>query len=310
MGFRRPGLRADWLVYAVRVEPHFLYLANHCFSPLAGVVTDRQDRRWVMILADAGAGIGTLSILLALWFWKLELWHIYLVTAIIATANTFQWPAYGAATTMLVPKSQLGRAGGMVQIGEALSQLVTPAAAGTLFVTIGMRGIVLIDLSTLILAVCTLFMIHIPMPERTSQKDDEKVSFLGDMTYGWRYLAARPGLLGLLIYFAIGNFFASAAFAMFTPMMLDMTTPDLRHPAWRHAGCPSYDNVGAAAPDPINRGGILRRLIYHTDQQWEQPGALAEQGCTGCPGARVLCAADDRLFNYPASLPVCRGVFG
>ena len=197
------------------------------FAPLAGVVTDRRDRRWVMILADAGAGIGTLSILLALWFWKLELWHIYLVTAIAATANTFQWPAYGAATTMLVPKSQLGRAGGMVQIGEALSQLVTPAAAGTWFVTIGMRGIVLIDLSTLILAVCTLFMIHIPMPERTSQKDDEKVSFLGDMTYGWRYLAARPGLLGLLIYFAIGNFFASAAFAMFTPMMLDMTTPDV-----------------------------------------------------------------------------------
>jgi MFS family permease len=36
------------------------------FTPLAGVVTDRRDRRWVMILADAGAGIGTLSILLAL----------------------------------------------------------------------------------------------------------------------------------------------------------------------------------------------------------------------------------------------------
>jgi len=197
------------------------------FAPLAGAIIDRWDRRKIMILADIGAGLGTLSVLLALWLGELQIWHIYLVTAVSATANTFQWPAYSASTTMLVPKSQLGRAGGMVQIGEALSQLVTPAVAGVLFVGVGMPGIIMIDLFTMLLAICALLVIFIPKPVSLSENEDSNKSFLADMTFGWRYLAARTGLLGLLIYFAVGNFFASIAFAMFSPMLLDMTSPDV-----------------------------------------------------------------------------------
>ena len=196
------------------------------FAPLAGVVADRKDRRWVLIVADVGAGIGTLTILLALQLGTLEIWHVYLVTSIAATANTFQWPAYGAATTMLVPKEQLGRAGGMNQIGEALSQLVTPVIAGTLYVSVGMKSIVMIDLATLLVAIGTLLICRIPTPVNTSTADHKKGSIWGEMSFGWRYIVARPGLLGLLIYFAIGNFFASIPYALFTPMMLDMTTPD------------------------------------------------------------------------------------
>jgi DHA3 family macrolide efflux protein-like MFS transporter len=197
------------------------------FAPLAGVIIDRWDRRKVMILADVGAGIGTLSILLAIGLGRLEIWHIYLVTAISSTANTFQWPAYGAATTMLVPKSQLGRAGGMVQIGEALSQLGTPAIAGALFVGIGLKGIIFLDLFTLLMAIGMLLLIRVPMAAIPSIEGEKKETFWREMTYGWRYLVERTGMFGLLIYFAVGNFFVNVAFALFTPMMLDMTTPDV-----------------------------------------------------------------------------------
>ena len=197
------------------------------FAPLAGVVADRKDRRWVLILADIGAGIGTVTILLALQFGTLQIWHVYLVTAIAATANTFQWPAYSAATTMLVPKAQLGRSGGMVQIGEALSQLVTPAVAGVLYVSVGMKSIVMIDLATLFIAIGTLLICRIPTPESRDNANQTKGTLWEDMSFGWRYLVNRPGLLGLLIYFAIGNFFASIPYALLTPMLLDMTTPDM-----------------------------------------------------------------------------------
>ena len=54
-------------------------------------------------------------------------------------------PMLGAVALMLVPKEQLGRAGGMVQIGEAISQLASPAIAGGIFVGWGLQGIIMID---------------------------------------------------------------------------------------------------------------------------------------------------------------------
>src|SRR3990172_2252777 len=115
-------------------------LPNVLLAPIAGALADRWDRRRVMLLSDVGAGLSTLAIALLFLSGRLEIWHVYIVTAVGAACTAFQWPAYSAATTMLVPKQQLGRAGGMVQIGEAMGQLISPALAGALFVAIGLGG--------------------------------------------------------------------------------------------------------------------------------------------------------------------------
>ena len=99
------------------------------FSPLAGVVSDRYDRRVVMIFADTLAAAGTAFMFAMLMTGQLQVWHVYLVGFLDATANTFQWPAWSAATATLVPKEHLGRSGGLNRAGEAISSLLTPAAA-------------------------------------------------------------------------------------------------------------------------------------------------------------------------------------
>ena len=119
-----------------------------------------------MILSDTGAGLSTLLLALLLFAGRLEVWHVYLATASNALFNTFQWPAFSAATTLLVPKKHLRRASGMVQIGEAVSQLIAPAAAGALMVTIGLEGVILFDFATFVLAVVTLLSVRAPDPKR------------------------------------------------------------------------------------------------------------------------------------------------
>ena len=89
-------------------------LPQALFSPLAGALVDRWDRRWAMILSDTGAGLSTFFLALLLFAGRLEIWHVYLATAVNALFGTFQWPAYSAATTLLVPKKHLGRASRMV----------------------------------------------------------------------------------------------------------------------------------------------------------------------------------------------------
>lgn len=173
-------------------------IPNLVVAPFAGALVDRWDRRKVMIMSDTGAGLATLFVAALLVTSNLEVWHVFVATAVSATFTTFQWPAYSATTTLLVPKEQLGRAGGMVQIGEAVSQLIAPAAAGGLFITTGLQGVVMIDFVTYLIAVGTLLLVRFPQPETTKEGEESKGSLLSEAVYGWKYIAARSGLLGLL----------------------------------------------------------------------------------------------------------------
>jgi len=200
---------------------------NLLISPLAGALVDRWDRRWVMILSDTGAGLSTLVVFLLLFTNRLEIWHVYLISAISAAFSTFQWPAYSAATSTLVPKEQLGRAGGMVQIGEAISQIIAPAVAGALYVTTGLYGVVLIDFLTFAFAVGSLLFVRIPRPKVSAEGEQSKGSLWKEATYGWKYIVARPGLLGLLLVFAATNFFSGLMQPLLAPLVLDMTSADM-----------------------------------------------------------------------------------
>lgn len=200
-------------------------LPNLLVAPFAGALVDRWDRRKVMMLSDTGAGLSTLTLLILLLSGRLAIWHIYLITAWNAAFSTFQWPAYSAATTLLVPKSQLGRAGGMVQIGEAISQLISPAVAGAMYMRSGLQSIALVDVATFVFAVLTLLAVRFPKPIITQEGLAGRGSLIREALYGWKYIRARSGLLGLLVIFALSNFLASLVNPLITPMFLDMTTP-------------------------------------------------------------------------------------
>jgi MFS family permease len=200
-------------------------LPNILVSPLAGVLADRWDRRLVMLLSDTGAGLSSLFIAFVLLTGRLEVWHIYLATFFNSAFSAFQWPAYSAATSLLVPKEQLGRASGMTQASEAISTLITPALAGALYVSIGMPVILIIDIITYLVAVATLLVVRFPAPPPTPEVQAEKGPFWKEALFGWRYIRQRPGLLGLLIVFAGMNFLISLVYPLLTPMLLEMGSP-------------------------------------------------------------------------------------
>lgn len=209
------------LIALSSILPHLV------LAPLAGVMVDRWDRRWVMILSDIGAGLSTLMIAGLFFTNHLEVWQIYLATAISAACNTFQWPAYTAAITQFVPKQHLGRANGMVQFGQAASEILTPVLAGVLLVTIQMWGILLIDVITFLFAVGTLLLVRFPSLATPAPQHEPQVSLVAEASAGWRYITARSGLVGLLAFFAIVNFLWGMVGALIMPMILNFTTADV-----------------------------------------------------------------------------------
>jgi MFS family permease len=200
---------------------------NLLVSPIAGALVDRWDRRWVMVMSDTGAGLCTLAVAFLFTSGSLQVWQVIALTALSAAFSTFQWPAYSAATSLLVPKEQLGRAGGMVQIGEAISHLISPALAGALFVTIGLQGVVVVDFATYIFAVLTLLVVRIPRPKASAEGQAGKGSLWKEAGFGWTYIVSRAGLFGLLMYFAATNFLSGLIEPLLAPLILDMTSADM-----------------------------------------------------------------------------------
>lgn len=194
-------------------------------SPIAGALADRWDRRWVMIISDSGAGICTFVFVLLFAIDRLETWHIYIITAFSSTFSTFQLPAYRAATTLIVPKHRLERANGMLELGESFEQLISPILAGVLLTNIKLQGILFIDFLSFVFSLVTLLCVRFPRPKTIITTKRSKSSLLSDISYGWNYIIARRGLLGLMIFFAVINFGEGVVQILFTPLILSFASP-------------------------------------------------------------------------------------
>ena len=188
--------------------------------PFAGALVDRWDRRRVLILSDTGAALVTLTFWALLAAGRLEVWHVYIGNALTSALGAFQRPAYMAVPSLLVPKEQFGRISGLMQLAESVSTIVAPLAAGFMIAAIRIEGVFLVDFATFLFAVATLLVVRIPHPAVQPGAAAGRGSLLRQAAYGWEYLRARQGLLGMLILFAIVNFALGFYSALFTPLVL------------------------------------------------------------------------------------------
>ena len=191
--------------------------------PLAGVLVDRYDRKLMMMVSDLAAGLGSLAILILLATGHLQVWHFYLVNILIGLGNAFQWPAYSAAITTMVPKEQYGRANGLMSFVQAGPSAVAPLLAGTLLPVIGLKGILMIDIATFILAIGALLVVHVPKPERTVEGLQGKGNLLQEAAFGFKYIFQRPPLLGFVVMLFFANLFLGFPNSVHVPMILSRT---------------------------------------------------------------------------------------
>ena len=191
--------------------------------PLAGVMVDRYNRKLMMAVSDLAAGMGTLTILVLSTTGNLQVWHFYAVNILIGLGNAFQWPAYSAAISTMVPKEQYGRANGMVSLVEAGPGVVAPLLAGSLLPFIKLNGILLIDVATFILAIGLLMMVVIPSPKRTADGLAGQGNFWHEATFGFKYIFQRPSLFGYVIMLFIANLFLGFPNSVHVPMILSRT---------------------------------------------------------------------------------------
>lgn len=196
-------------------------------SPLAGALVDRWNRKLVMMLSDIAAGMGTILLLILYATGHLQIWHLCVITAFEGAFGAFQFPAYSAAISLIIPKEQYGRASGMLSLAHSASGILAPVAAAALLARLGLTSIFAIDVATLILAVSILFFVHIPQPTLTPEEAARpRNSLLEDTLFGFHYVWEHRSLLWLQMTFFAINLIAVFGMTVLNPMILARTGND------------------------------------------------------------------------------------
>jgi MFS transporter, DHA3 family, macrolide efflux protein len=196
------------------------------FSPIAGALVDRWNRKLVMMLSDLAAGVSTIVVLLLFASDSLQIWHLYVAAAFTGVFEAFQFPAYTASITTLLPKEHYTRASGMMTLAEYASLIAAPLLGGMLLGIIGIAGIMLIDIITFVFAVLVLLLVFIPQPARPETESNQQSSLWQEIVFGVRYIVVRPSLVGLLAVSFAFNTSESLSYHLIAPMILARTGND------------------------------------------------------------------------------------
>ncbi|MFH2103013.1 MAG: MFS transporter [Chloroflexota bacterium] len=203
----------------------FSMLPSLVVAPFIGALVDRWDRRRVMILSDTGAAACTVLLAVLVHFQALQVWQIYVIMAVNSILRGFQTPAYLASISLIVPKEQLGRANGILQFEGASRYLISPMLAGWLMETIGVTGVMVIDLITFVVGITTVLMVRFPSPKPSGSDGAKRKSLWREAGFGWKYIVSRPGFLALMVLFGLGNYANLMTDTVLPPMLLDITSP-------------------------------------------------------------------------------------
>lgn len=189
-------------------------------GPFSGALVDRLNRKTVMILADTAIAVATLALAALFAAGLIQPWHVYAVLFLRSIGGTFHWPAMQASTSLMVPKEHLTRIAGLNQLIRGVLNIATPPLGALLFSLLPMFGVLSIDVGTALLAVVPLALVAIPQPARSDTTEAiTPRRVLLDVREGLRYVAARPGLIALLVMAMVINFLFNPA-SMLMPLLI------------------------------------------------------------------------------------------
>jgi MFS family permease len=197
-----------WQVYALSNAPTALALVGITMTVptialllLGGVLSDRFDRRRIMVAADVvrGLAVGLLAVLSLTG--ALELWHIAVIAAFYGGGTAFFSPSFDALVPEVLPAGDLAQANALDQFVRPIAlRLAGPALGGVLIEVLGAGTAFAVDAASFVVSAAAL----LAMAPGVRAPVTEAGTVTGDIAVGLRYIRSHVWLWAT---------FASAAIA-------------------------------------------------------------------------------------------------
>ena len=200
-----------YLVYEITGSPSALALIMLSvalpmliIAPIGGVISDRVDRRSLMIWAQLAVcalnAVNTVLISLAL----IEFWHLMVLSTLSGVSFSFIMPARQAIVPNLVPRAMLMNAMSLSSSAMNATRIVAPALGGLLVKPIGIGGGFAVLTAMYAVSVALTYGLE-KMP---AEKRDAGVTFFSDFRAGFSFIKHNRLVLGLLLLGTVPMIFA------------------------------------------------------------------------------------------------------
>jgi len=198
-----------WQVYELSDTPTALSLVGVAWTlPMAafllvgGVVSDRFDRRQIMIATDLVRAVAVAVIAVLSITGALELWHLILLAAVFGTGDAFFGPAFNSVVPQIVPQRLLVQANSLDQfIRPFMMALAGPAIGGLTVAALGAGAAFAFDAGSFLLSALAISLMSRGF--RADRTEEEPTSPLADLREGLRFVRAHTWLWGTLLGAAI-----------------------------------------------------------------------------------------------------------
>lgn len=202
-----------WQIYEITNSPFQLGLAGlfralpiMLLSIPGGVVADRMDRRWLLIVTQSLAALLALSLALLSYFGQVKVWHIYTVTFLSGAVGIFDSPARTALIPALVRPEQLATAYALNISWRQIATLSGPFIGGVIIASVGLSTSYFIDaVSFLSVIFCLALMRARPAPT----SDVKKESPMDSVRSGFAFIRDNTAILGLMSMDTCVQFFGA-----------------------------------------------------------------------------------------------------
>jgi len=258
-----------WQVYDLNNDPLALSLVGTAwtlgmvaFLLTGGLISDRADRRQVLILADlvraaALLGMGVLSIT-----GTIEIWHLAALAALMGIGDAFFGPAFGAIVPDIVSAEHLVQANALQQVVEqAAARLAGPAIGGLVVAALGVGPAFLVDAGTFLLSAVAVAALRV-----RSRAVERARSARAELREGFEFVRQEPWLWSTLISASLSLLFFLGPLEVLLPYVV---RNDL------HAGAGGFGLVLAAAGVgaigvslAVGQLGIPRRYLTFMYAMW------------------------------------------
>jgi MFS family permease len=197
-----------WQVYAISNAPVALAMVGIAmtiptiaFLLLGGVVSDRFDRRRVMLCADIGRGLAVGLIALLSLTGAIELWHMVVLVAVYGAGTAFFGPAFDAIVPDVLPPSQLAQANALDHFVRPIAlRLAGPAVGGVLIDLVGVGAAFALDAASFGVSAAFLLAMS-PRPRAAAAAGSGSV--IGDIKTGFAYIRSHVWLWGTFVSAAV-----------------------------------------------------------------------------------------------------------
>ncbi len=175
------------------------------FSFIAGAVADNYNRRKILFITQSALAVQAMALALLTFSGHIQIWHIYLLTAIQASATAFDLPARQAMIPNLVSREHLPSAFSMNSIAFNTGAILGPLLFG--FIPEGGEGVAYLINAASYLAVLVALVLMGQVHQDVNRAGGISLKSMGD---GVRFIFAKPLILSTMLMDFVATFFASA----------------------------------------------------------------------------------------------------